>query len=379
MKKRILALILLTCLILGACGNSADSNDAIDAEETETNTETEETEESDSNSETAEEKPLRIYTVNKIGQLDPADATEEILSAGYNYAGRVDMGVASDTVYRFFSVESDLSENDTLFCIQTLQPPYTEWENHIIAPEEWVEGESCKAYSATLTDYGEIHVFLEGTENNYVGRWSLSKGCSARDFECDYQIFNNEVWFAGDEIGNYIITNNTDYASGIMHNYEMFWLDSQFQPKEGLPDPTVGYVWAAAETPISGTTYLFGCDANGVEIGTDSMTIYNTGFSIWEPGADVPVFTTPNAGMSIGETAFFYSETEGYLFTYGGIWEFSIKDQSITNIKNNSIFWRDACLRNDDSALMISSYYNQETGNTEYYLWEMLIETADAS
>uniref|UniRef100_UPI004057B9D1 hypothetical protein n=1 Tax=Acetatifactor sp. TaxID=1872090 RepID=UPI004057B9D1 len=376
MKKKIYTFIVFTCIFFSGCGNSVATNielDELDNEETVVTL----TEEAQAETiENVNEETFRTWTINKLGLLDPDDLLDEILPADDSNIDMKGMtwGLSYETVYRFFNM---VTEGETLFCIQTLEAPYTEWENHVVREDEWIEGENCIPWKATLTDYGEVHVLLEGSENYYLGKWSLTKGSSAKELECEHQIFMHDNWCVGDEIGNFFLIN--DQSSGIMHNYRTLWLNSQFKEKEGIPDPMGGHIWMAAETPISCIPYLLGCDENGVEISSDSMSIYNTGFTIWAEGNDTPVFTTEHAGMDPDSFVLFYTDTEGYLFNHGGIWDFSIENQTITSIKNASIWWQDACLRSDDSVLMLSRYYNQETESHEYYLWEMIVETSTES
>lgn len=371
MKHRFLLILLTISMSFSACGSSEDISDDTYEENTyeENSSTTEDTNDNSGTTDEAKEEPFQIYTVNKLGLLNPPEVTIDDADECWIY--NISWGVAYETVYRFFSVETD---SDTFFGIQTLTAPYAEWENHIIKPEEWIEDETCIPVDATLTDYGEIYVLLDGNNDNYIGKWSLAKGCSASVLECEYPIFSHEVWCSGDEIGNFFIINDT--GSGKMYNYEALWLDLQFQKREELlPDKTVGYVWKVAETPFSGIPYLLGCDASSIDISADSMRINNTGFSIWTEGQDAPVFTTPHTGMTLEDTVIFYSDTEGYLLNYAGIWDFSIADNSITSVKNIFVFWEDASLRKDDSVLMVSKEYNQKEDKFEYYLWEMFTET----
>lgn len=378
MKKKILlkliAISLSACLFCTSCSLSDDGSEC-DTGISETSLEepSEVTDVSaDELSDAGEEEPTRIYSLEKIGSLDPLTALNDYIPEGYYRSWPVDWGMAYEDIYYYCNISPDDSTQNATFCVQIMEAPYTEWTNYFVEAEEWVEGEICKVVSATLTVYGELYVLLSGREGFYSGSWSPESGCYARKLECDYQIFNNDAWYKGDTTGNFFVTNNP--PAGQMYQFEMLWLDDDFKNERALPDPSAGYIWQTAETPVSGNTYLLGSLPEGIEITTEGMSIYNTGFAIWEEGNDVPVFTTEHTGMSMDDIVLFYSDTDGYLFNHGGIWEFSLEDNSITWINDRTLNWQKAMILSDESALMISGYYNVQEEVMEYSLWKLNVD-----
>uniref|UniRef100_UPI004055B581 hypothetical protein n=1 Tax=Acetatifactor sp. TaxID=1872090 RepID=UPI004055B581 len=376
MKKRIFFASILVCLLFSSCGSeiatTATDNQTVNQTEEQT------TEENSSYIENETVVQDKSYTISKIEMPDANMVSDEIVPDGYRISNET-WGLAYGTVYRFFNLVSTEDDSNLGSCIQTLKAPYTEWEYQMITPEEWIEGDVCKPGQCTLTDYGELHILLEGTEGYYLGKWSLSKGAFAKKIDCEYQIFNHSNWCTGDTMGNYFIY--LDWKATPNITYQMLWLDSDFEKKEGLPQE--GYVWQLAENYYSGTPYLFGMDADEVTITGDdtsvSMSITNSGFTIWAEGQEEPVFTTPYTGMNYDDVVLFSTDTEGYLLNASGIWNFSIDNQLLTQIKEDRRTWHDACLRDDGSVLLLSQYYDPEKNidkfnQFDYYLWEMVAE-----
>lgn len=384
MKKRLIAVLMPICILLSACSAPAAKDTGTSAApESQT---TEENTGSDVNTE-------KVWSLNQIEMPNPDDALEEtVIPEGFHKSGEK-WRLVGETVYRFFFVKSDSETPDYLGAyVQTLQKTYTKWENHPISLEDWVEGENCTPWSYNFAQCfsadGSIYALLHGQECDYMGRWSMTEGCSAVKIESDWlteSFFDYkipQIMISGEGLGNYFLYNDYDAVNNQLGDYQEIWLDAEYQPQKGLPDIAEGFVYELIPNPFSDNIYLCGTDSDAITVEGDCTTYLNEGFTIWTPDEKDPIFTTQDTGMLIGDNVVFYSGTEGYFWNSGGIWQFSIEEQSIKLIFNTAdmdyvqdmIFRYGAFVREDGALLMLSAG-TSETNSNHYFLWEMTGET----
>lgn len=370
MKKRWGLVLAVICLLLGACSAKPDNleNQAEQKEEI------------------PESKTHKEWQLNQIELPDADKALDGIIPEnGKSYGGK--WGLSGEKIYRLIHISSSPDELTYAgSCVQILNPPYTSWENHYIAPEDWLEGKSCRPWIFTWSEYfsedGVLHVLLQEQEGvSCIGRWSVEEGCSVTELESEQlqeEYFYDkvpDVWITDEEIGNYFL-----YRQWVPEmEYRSLWMDKDNREKTGVSQLSEGYVWQITYNPYSGETYLCGLLAEDVVIEGDSAIFPAGGFAIWKEGEDQPVFTSQDTYMTANNKIVFISETEGYLWNFGGIWKFSIKEQSIEKIFSVDMdvlekmggAWRGASVRNDGSFLMLSEgmYDVYEAGTC--FLWEL--------
>ena len=371
MKKRWISVLAAVCLLLGACSAKPDDlkKQAEQGQEiTENETQTE----------------LRL---NPIELPDADIALTDIIPEGGRSYG-VKWGVAGENVYRLVHISSSSDEcpTDAGFCVQVLKPPYTDWENHLITPEDWVEGKSFQPWIWTFAEYfsgdGVLHMLLKDQEGaSSVGRWSLEE-CSVTVLEGEgvqEEFFNDkvpEIWSTGEEFGNYFLymQQNQDME----YQYHALWLDKDGQEKSGMPQPSEGCVCQVEVNPFSGAAYMFGLPAGGIVEGAGGAVSFD-GFAIWKEGEANPVFTSWDAAMTPINKAVFCSETEGYLCNGSEVWKFSLEEQSMKEIFHagdlelfhKMLTCHGVSVREDGSLLMLSEgMYNAE-GKGTCFLWEL--------
>lgn len=383
MKKNVIAVSLIFCILLSSCSASAAENDAssevLEVQNTK-NTEAETTAE-------------KIWSLNQIEMPNPDEAlTESAFPEDCNKFGEK-WNLIGETVYRFFFINSASDPSDYLGAyVQTLEAPYTKWETYPISLEDWTAEESCRPWTYNFAQYfsedGSIYLLLHGTEYDYMGRWSVEEGCSAFKIESDWlteDFFDYKIplnMIAGEELGIYFLYNDYDSVNNQIGDYQAIWIDNECQPKNGLPDSSAGFVYKMLQNPFSDKLYLCGTDSNAITVEGNRTMYLNTGFTIWTPDEKAPVFTTQDTGMLADDNVCFYSETEGYLWNANGIWQFSLADQSVKEIFNTAgdvymqdmIYRRGAFAREDGSLLMLS----MSSWENAYFLWELTEETTAA-
>ena len=394
MKKRIIAVWFILCILLSACGATSSKNE--EALGTQTMQETQGTKNTDSG-----EQPETVWSAKKIELPDPDASLEADVIPEGCYIVNENWKLIKETIYRFFCVKSSSDRFDySGIYVQMLRAPYTEWENYSISLEDWVEGETCRPWiwdrSQYFSDDGSIYVLLQGENSNYVGRWSVEDGCSAVKIESDWlteSFFDDKLfltWGFGEKTGNYFLYNEYDTMNGQitqLGDYQTVWLDAEYQKKEGLPDTEDGVVWDIVQNPYSDKLYLCGLSSDAITVENGNLTFWSKGFTIWTENQKEPIFTTQDTGMLQDDSILFYSEPEGYLWNLNGIWQFSTEDQSINLIFDSCInidYQQDMagrcgiCLREDGSLLMLSAEAWKEDRKSSHFLWEMTGKTFEA-
>lgn len=369
MKKRWSLVLAVICLLLTACSVKPDDlkNQAEPKEEL------------------SKTKTHKEWKLNQIELPDADKALDDIIpGTGRRYGGK--WGLAGEKVYRLIHVSS--SPDELIYagsCVQILSPPYTSWENHYIAPEDWLEGKSCRPWIFTWSEYfsgdGVLHVLLQEQDGvSCIGRWSIKEGCSViklEDERLQEEYFYDkvpDVWIDDEKLGNYFL-----YRQQVPEmEYRSLWVDKDNREKNGMPQLSEGYVWQITYNPFSEETYLCGLLAKDIVIEGDSVFFPESGFAIWKEGKRQPVFTSQDTYMAANNEIVFISETEGYLWNFGGIWQFSLKEQSIEkifsmdmNVLDKIGAWSGASVRDDGSLLMLSEgmYDIYEAGTC--FLWEL--------
>lgn len=379
MKKRMIAVLMIICMLLSACGAPTSENKD---SEVSLNAQIAENAEAETNAE-------KVWSVDQIEMPNPDDELEEtIISDGYKKVGET-WGLLGDTVCRLFYIKSTSEPFDYLgIYVQTLQAPYTKWENHPISLEDWVEGESCVPwpynFATSFSEDGSLYLLLHGKESDYMGRWSIENGCSSTKIESDWlteSFFENKLpqtMIVGEELGNYFLYNDYDAVNNRTGDNQAIWMDAEFQPKKGLPDTSEGTVYEIIHNSFSDKVYLFGADSSTITTEGNTTYYLNEGYTIWSPDIKEPLFTTQSTGMFLNDKIAFYSENEGYLWNSDGIWQFSIEDQSMKQIITydmdytyNMAIRRGIFTRNDGSLLMLSMGAQETYDTNTSFLWEM--------
>ncbi len=329
----------------------------------------------------------------RLNQIEMPDADmaikDRIPENGRSYGGT--WGMAEENIYRILHISS--SSDELIYagsCIQVLKPPYTTWESYMITPEDWVEGKNCRPWIFTWSEYvsgdGILHILLQEQEGaSYLGRWSMEEGCSAVELygermqeEYFYERLP-EVWADGEDFGTYFL-----YRQWVPEmEYQMLWLDKDNQEKGGMPTLSEGYVWDIVYNPFDGETFLCGMSAEDVKIEGNNAFYSEGGFTIWKEGKSQPVFISQDTNMSPISEIVFFSETQGYLCNDGGIWKFSMEEQSLEKIHSmgegtyNKMAgaWRGACVRDDGSLLVLSEGQFGEYEAGTCFLWELSEQT----
>lgn len=224
-------------------------------------------------------------------------------------------GMAGDTVYRIVQMSGE-DQAYRGICIQKLEAPYTSWENFPILTEEWVEDAYGYVWQAALGQDDSVHILLESMEQEgkrsyYIANWTEQEGKKLErvpDGNLEEETVHGISLLYVDGKGTlYLVTEKG-----------LTCFDKTFSEKKDRTD--IVHIWQIAENPgIEGQAYLCGYSAEGAS-------------GIWPVEEKNPLVT--GGWMSADGTGriVFSGETEGYLCTTEGIWQFHTKEKETENL-----------------------------------------------
>ena len=299
MKSRGIAVILLLCMFLGACGNS---------QQTEENTDIPSTGESASPSVTsATDKAEKIV---RKDMPDVDEALQEYLPENGSYK-EIFWDMAGDTIYRFVRLLAKEGWTEG-YCLQKLGNPYEKWECQAVGLTDWIEGAQCYVEEASLTREGNLQLLLSDTEreNFYWAEWTEEGPCTVPPtkiegplLNADFLSSNGKMWYI-----------NSDRCSYLYLNSEFQFYDADFTSKTYGSEDMRGMFYQVAQTDDG--TYVYGNDMS-----------YQ--FTIWDAETGKTVFSSKEAGAMESEgRVIFASSEEVYLCNRSSLVRFSLKDGS---------------------------------------------------
>ena len=294
--KKIMAAALTSILLLSACGRQETKEVSENSlEQTAQNTE-------------------EIQWELKETLLPDADAAlADITAEGEVSVRELLCDMAEGTIYRVVSLIGQEMEYRGI-CIQKLEAPYTSWDNVVIAPDEWVDGEYCYTITVGLGQDGSIHTLLQsinssGEQRYYKAQWTNTDRRTVQEIPNKY--FDAELLTG-------IAFSYTDSGEAYyLASYENVWyFDKAFEEKKNCV--INGYLWQIAENP-AGEIYLAGVSSDG-------------NFCIWTLEDQRPVVDSADVISGVSVKAVFTGATEGYVCTTEGIWQFQTKNGQTENI-----------------------------------------------
>lgn len=280
MSKKALAVIMMFLLLLTACGGQPAALSK--PEET--------------------EREKISWTMQETLLPDADGALAEVLPEGGS-ANEILCQTAGETLYRIVN----LYEKDRVYegvCIQKLEPPYEEWENAVTFNQyDWVEGEICWMTGAAVRQDGCVYILLEGAEGNaYLAKWTKESGHTISPFP------KEALGEAGTAQRLYADNQNL-YA--VVNGRMQYWNEGTTQISAWMDS---GDVWQVAYPEGEAEdVYLCGSSVDGK-------------FRIWNLTTEAAVFSADDVFMSWSGKVTFLNDTEGFLCTPEGIWQFSLKD-----------------------------------------------------
>ncbi len=294
--QKIVAAALTTVLILTACGRQ-------EAKEVSENT-------SEQTAQNTEESQWEL----KETLLPDADAALEDITAGEEVSVRELMyDMADGTIYRVAGLLGEGAENRGI-CIQKLEAPYTSWDNIVIAADEWVDGEYCYTIHAGLRQDGSIHMLLQGVNQSgelhyYRAQWTNADGRTVQEIPGEY--------FDAELLSNIAFSYTDSDDAYYLASYERIWyFDKAFKEKK---DCVInGYLWQIVENS-AGEIYLTGVSSDG-------------NFCIWTLEDQKPVVDSADVISGVSVKADFSNDTEGYVCTTEGLWQFQTKNGQTESI-----------------------------------------------
>lgn len=294
--KKIVAAALTTVLILTACGRQETKEVSENA--------------SEKTAQTTEESQWEL----KETLLPDADAALEDITAGEEVSERELLyDMAEGTIYRVAGLLGEGAENRGI-CIQKLEAPYTSWDNIVIAADEWVDGEYCYTINAGLRQDGSIHMLLQGVNQSgelhyYRAQWTNADGRKMQEIPGEY--------FDAELLSNIAFSYTDSHDAYYLASYERIWyFDKAFEEKKDCE--INGYLWQIMENP-AGEVYLSGISSDG-------------NFSIWTMKDQKPVVDSEDVIYGVSLKADFSNDTEGFVCTTEGLWQFQTKNGQTESI-----------------------------------------------
>ena len=167
MRKKIVALIMVSIMLLCACGRQ------------EAETEQEHVLEPTSEQNVDEEEKAVRWEFREA-LLPDADEALEAAMPELGRSREVACDIEDGVLYRVMSL-SDNELVDEGICIQILEPPYTEWENIHIPNNEWLDGQSIYVRTESIRPDGSICLLLKGLSDDgcYRAQWGREDGIAA--------------------------------------------------------------------------------------------------------------------------------------------------------------------------------------------------------
>lgn len=290
MRKRLLAIIVMLALLLGACGKQASEVSVLDTQPGDAATE-----------------EIR-WMLEETKLPDGDEALADILPEGAGKPTLLLLGLSGSILYRVTEIHR---EELKITCIQRLESPYTQWESTVISDDEWVEGKSCYVSEVSL-GVDDVQILLaewgeNGVESWYWVEWTKETGCRTELIESEHLGKD----FCYDVVNFYKATDGTVFFTKAASTQ---YFDETFQKKKEWLDS--GYVWQFAE--VMGEE-----DAEAGKVYFCGGAIDNA-FRIWTAENRDPVFSSDEVYMSFDGKVAFCNTSEGYLCTPQGIWQFSL-------------------------------------------------------
>ncbi len=286
MGKKALAFIMVFLLLLTAC--SGQSAVSLKPEKT--------------------EREEISWTMQETILPDADGTLAEVLPVGGS-ANEILCQTAGETLYRVVNLYGEGRAYEGV-CIQKLEPPYAEWKNMAVFNRyDLVEGEICWAMGAAVRQDGCVYILLEGAEGNaYLVKWTEESGDSISPFPKEVLGENGAVQcFYADNQYLYVVVN------GRMQ----YWKEGTTQMSAWMDSGNVCQV--AHSEGETEEAYLCGGTVDGK-------------FRIWNLMTKAAVFSADDVFMDWSGKITFFSNTEGFLCTPEGVWQFSLKDGQIEDI-----------------------------------------------
>lgn len=324
MKKKVLAVGLLFCILFGGCDKDGSSTDNPGGKNDGTNMAV--------NFAIAEKE----WMLNDISVPDAEEALADLAAENANY-NVILQDVAGDTLYRLVSLHTIAEGQVTAeYVVQKLSAPYEAWENIKLSTNSWGAEEVLYPTECTLKPYmeedGSIHLVLKGAETYYVCEWSEEEGQKSRALPANSLITELEEywvtsfpWYDGDK-KIYVSTwqGLTIYDEGLTAEI----------PSKMIPE---GVVFQFSQNPFTDSMLLIGAAGESLTASETSWGVRDGGFSVWSTEAKEPLYVAKSdAGTAIHEMGCFMdyddyvvwaSHKEGFLCTSNGIWWFSMGEE----------------------------------------------------
>ncbi len=299
MKSKGIAVILLLCMLLSACGSSQQTGESTD---------TDSAEESVSASVTSATDEVEEIVWKDIPDVD--EALQEYLPENGSYK-EILWDMAGDTVYRFVRLLAEEGWTEG-YCLQKLVNPYEKWECQAVGLTDWIEGVQCYVEEASLTKDGNLQLLLSDTEreNFYWAEWTeegpytvLPTKIEGSLLNADFLSSNGKKWYI-----------DSDRCSYLYLNSEFQFYDADFTSKTYGSQDMRGMFYQVTQT--NDGTYVCGNDMG-----------YR--FTIWDAETGATVFSAKEAGAMESEgRVIFASSEEVYLCNTSSLLRFSLKDGS---------------------------------------------------
>lgn len=329
MRKQLISAGIALCLLFCSC-SANQSKDLPKTQRTEDNTPETET----------------VYTLKNITLPDADEALGDLYPEGSEKYTLLET-LAAGNLYRMTEIYPEAGNNRLVrYYIQVLSSPYTEWTTFPLelsslpgAAAESGETINYLIENPYVDSYGTVHFFLCGDSGNYLGKWSQVEGFSTRELSAGVPV--TEL-FSGHMFSQWYENNSENL---FLSNEEMFLkYNSVFEEQSSAMKKAEGLILQIMENPFSGTLYFIGIDNSFLSVQGGTFTVQNGGFSIWEETHEKAVFDTRNAtDKGGGSNCFisgdnscitFSSPADGYLCNQMGIYQFSMEEQSYTEIYN---------------------------------------------
>ena len=288
MRKRISVIVILLMLLLTSCGGETAQIPA------------------------QEETDVREmkWKVEETLLPDADEALKGILSEG-GTSNESLCEMAGGTIYRIVNL-MDKDQAYEGICIQSLAAPYTEWENTPILQDDWVENERCYMVSATIRQDGSIHILLNEIQGkHYMAEWTKESGHTV--YPIPEGVFSEE-YISG--ISTYYV--DADDNTYIFAEDGLQYYNKSFDQKNEWAG--TGYVCQIMDSPLR---------ENGVYLCGSSP---EDKFCIWTLKERKPVISSDDVSMDWTAKAVFADETDGFLCTPEGIWQFSLQEGLVGNV-----------------------------------------------
>ncbi len=319
MKKRVLAVFIMICTLLCACGSTEQVDSGSDVPEGSTPV--------------LEEQWTLKETVLPDGkgalgelvlELYPDDEEDkEVIVYGSTvgdekrssivngYTSEIFVSLREDIVYRYLEISDGTYVKH--YCIQTLEPPYTEWKNQVESvPENSYLWRTSGGKKICLLPDGELNTLF--VSDNGVDRQRILLDGT---YEAEHITLENAEELA-DKVEKWCIHKDMDYVytpEGLVSFQEDFAVSENIGYQKAM------FIWQMAETPSGEGLYLYGVPEDGM------------GMAIWSAEESEPVIREDIGCLITRSKLIFTTETEGYLCDINGVWQFSVSEGTIEGLE----------------------------------------------